>query len=108
MSKTTINYRKKEIENKAQKISEKLLATDFYQNSFVVINHSDGSTFTFMRAFVILTDNCNYVMVFSEHHGFHIFYGEDIPTWRSNDVRRIMSCSGTILELIMELRRWWD
>lgn len=59
---------------KAKAIDEKLLASDF-QYTCISVEHNDGSRFFFTHS--IAQKDEYWWMIFTEHHGFHIYHEED-------------------------------
>jgi hypothetical protein len=55
----------------AKTIDNNLKAIDFEPNRFVVVEHEDGSRFLFASSFIVEKDG--FQVVFTEHHGYHIF-----------------------------------
>lgn len=55
-----------------------LEAQDFTKT--VHVSHHDGSTLAFHWAFAVASGD--YVAVFTEHHGYHLFHREDIKSYR--------------------------
>lgn len=70
------SVRYQEIEKLVKEYDDKLLATDPRFMRTVFLSHTDGSTFKWVRAFVVKKDD--WIIVFSEHHGYHIFEQDDI------------------------------
>lgn len=62
----------------ARDYDSKLLATDDRFNHWVNIAHSDGSIFLFNRAFILNIPR--WIIVFTEHFGYHIFDPSDLVT----------------------------
>ena len=58
----------------AAEANSRLLANDFCE--VVQVSHSDGSFFIFHGAFRVIRDD--FAFIFTEHHGFHVYYLEDI------------------------------
>jgi hypothetical protein len=65
--------------------SKKLTVQDFNSNKGVYIQHQDGSSFIFRYAFYETVDE--YLFVYSEHNGYHIFHIEDLDTFGSINYR---------------------
>lgn len=64
----------------AKFLDEKFTAYDFPQNQVVEVNHGDGTRYVFHCAFAKLVE-CNdqeWLMVFTEHNGFHVFSVGDL------------------------------
>lgn len=62
---------------KAKSIDVELRADDKRLNKgCVFLIHDDGSTFCWNSAFVKRWND--YVMVFTEHHGFHVYDNDDV------------------------------
>ncbi len=59
---------------KAKKIDEGLLATDFHATC-VSVDHDDGTRLFFTHA--LLMKDGSWWMIFTEHHGFHVYHDED-------------------------------
>jgi hypothetical protein len=79
----------KAIRAKAEEIDKKLTAYDF-GNGVVLVEHDDGSRFFLTHAILFKEDN--WWIVFTEHHGIHIFHDEDC-TVRTYEVPQ-SSCGG--------------
>lgn len=90
----------------AEEIGAKLLATDSRFDGSVHLVHDDGSAFFFSHAFVtkhtrkippqelktwMTSDNEEWLVVFTEHHGIHIFAGDEVLS-----VRRSSAIYGVI------------
>lgn len=72
-----------EIQELAKNIDANLLSSDKRFGKSVYIRHDDGSTMMFDCAFVerLIVDNDLdkvYYLVFTEHHGFHVYHSEDV------------------------------
>jgi hypothetical protein len=61
--------------DKAHYIDKTLDAYDF-QNRYVKVEHDDGSRFLFNYAFV--RKDGHYLMVFTEHQGYHVFHEDEV------------------------------
>ncbi len=57
----------------------KLLATDPRFRRTVEIGHEDGSYFKWCNAF--LMENEEWIFVFTEHFGFHLFDSDDLKSF---------------------------
>lgn len=75
----------KEAEALAQEIDKDLRATDPRFRNAVYLRHEDGSTFIWNNAFLDYTEvhanalfDMEYVIVFTEHHGFHVYNTDDV------------------------------
>jgi hypothetical protein len=68
----------KQIKQQANEYDNQLACTDprFLRSVHVV--HQDGSVFFFRHAFLMWKDN--WVIVFSEHHGVHVYDQDDVET----------------------------
>lgn len=58
----------------------KLLASDFHHGMGVLIAHEDGTTLFFRSAFAVEWRR-NYLLVLSEHNGYHVFHKGDLRDW---------------------------
>ena len=67
----------KEARKKAKDIAKRLRATDPRLDGSVSVSHDDGSFFLFRNAFAQRIADSDWFMVFTEHHGFHIFHESD-------------------------------
>lgn len=67
---------------KLNELGEKLSARDF--PFYVEIRHSDGSYFRFANAqyIVEVIDDVRFVLVWTEHCGYHAFFQEDLDGWK--------------------------
>ena len=72
------NYR--EAYQVAKETNVKLTAYNFKPTDLAVIIHEEGSVLTFKSAF--LREWKDYVFVFTEHHGFHVYHRGDLSDWR--------------------------
>jgi hypothetical protein len=70
----SIYYR--EIEKLVKEYDDKLLATDPRFQRTVFLAHEDGSSFKWVHAFVMRKGT--WIIVFTEHHGYHIYDQDDI------------------------------
>lgn len=61
---------------KAKQIDAGLTAYDFEWGARVYIKHEDGTELDFNYAFVRKEDE--WVFIFTEHHGFHVYHMEDL------------------------------
>ena len=71
------------MEKIAKGMDGKLTAEAFQQNECVIIQHNDGSSFIFRCAFMIKRDE--YIIVFTEHNGYHIFHKDDLSFYTNNN-----------------------
>jgi len=59
-----------------------LRATDFPGDQMVLVLLDDGSQFTwdsaFMRWWSDATDGADYLLVFTEHHGYHVYEQSEV------------------------------
>ena len=60
----------------AEEMSEKLLATDERFSHSVQVVCEDGCVFFWNNAF--MKEHCDWLMVFTEHYGFHLYCIEDL------------------------------
>lgn len=60
----------------AQKYNETLLCTDPRLHNAVHVFVDDGSTFMWQNAFLMSKDD--YIIIFTEHHGFHVYHKDDV------------------------------
>jgi hypothetical protein len=70
----------KKVHEFAEFLDKKFTAYDFKPNGIVRVNHGDGTRYEFHCAFAKLV-TCNeqeWLMVFSEHNGFHVFSVGDL------------------------------
>lgn len=74
-----------EIDTTAKAYDHKLLATDTRFNRTVTLSHVDGSFFKWRRAFVM--ERTNWIIVFTEHHGYHIYDKDDLNDVTQFDTR---------------------
>ena len=56
---------------------------DFF-NGVTIISHGDGSHFVFQNSNAkgIVIDDVRFVLVATEHCGYHVFFAEDLERWR--------------------------
>lgn len=75
----------------AEKYDKELLATDSRFQKSVHIIHEDGSIFDFNNAFLRKYKDFNgsWIIVFSEHHGIHIFCVSDLSAWEQYSIDEI-------------------
>lgn len=84
----------------AKEIDSKLRATDPRLRGSVYLRHDDGSTLIYENAFLMRYHNPNeelnevvttglaysypgdWILVFTEHHGFHVYAVDDLDTYR--------------------------
>lgn len=66
----------REARQRAQEIDDKLTAYDFQHGSRVYVKHEDGTELDFNSAFLQKDDE--WVYIFTEHHGFHVYHLEDL------------------------------
>lgn len=66
----------REAEAKASEYDKTLLATDPRFRRSVVLYHEDGSTFHWDSAFLMRKEE--WIMVFTEHHRFHVYHADDV------------------------------
>ena len=57
--------------------SDKLRADDVRLRRSVLLIHEEGTTMLFRKAFRMTTGR-DYVVVFTEHHGFHIYHNDEV------------------------------
>jgi len=60
----------------AKKRDEKLRADDPRLRGYTVLQHEDGSHFCWDSAFAVRWRG--YLMVFTEHHGYHVYDNNDV------------------------------
>ena len=72
-----MNFR--EITNLAQEYDKTLQADDSRFRRSVAINHEDGSHFHCKNAFLLIKED--WIIVFTEHFGTHIFDQSDLSTY---------------------------
>lgn len=68
----------------AKEADKKLTAYDFHYHEMVLIQHEDGAILTWRSAF--LREWKDYVFVFTEHHGYHVYHKSDLEEWRQFQV----------------------
>lgn len=80
---------------KAAEYDKTLLANNDGFNKVTVVKHEDGSHFMFMNAFAIRYDfvhqvlgDSSYFLVFSEHHGCHVYDCDDVEVTVLNTIGR--------------------
>lgn len=71
---TIVSIHMKEALEKAKAIDDTLTANDFH-STCVSVEHSDGTRFFFTHAILLMEGP--WWMVFTEHHGYHVFHEED-------------------------------
>lgn len=69
-----MNYR--EVRALAEEYDKRLLATDPRFRRSVLLLHQDGSIFRVDSAF--LMQKGAWILMFSEHHGYHVYHQEDL------------------------------
>lgn len=71
----------------AAKVDAGLSCGEFDPNSLVIVEHCDGSILTFRGAFLQLyfdpESRYEFVIVFTEHTGFHVFRLDELRDWRA-------------------------
>jgi hypothetical protein len=68
----------------AQEIDKNLLASDPRFSYVVYLSHEDGSFFHYENAFIM---NCEeYLIIFTEHHNFHIFVRDEVSHFQQYKV----------------------
>jgi hypothetical protein len=74
-----------DVEDKASYYSTKLKADDhrFQKNTLLV--HEDGSVFLWRNAFYLKEYEGEWVIVYTEHYGFHVFDADDVDSVTSNE-----------------------
>jgi hypothetical protein len=86
-----ISYREAcEVANNCDK---SLRAMDFGCGSLVQIVHEEGSMFTWKYAF--LREWLDWVFVFTEHHGTHVYHRCDLYSWGEYRVQEDKKLEGT-------------
>lgn len=81
----SIPYR--EIRKLVEKYDEKLLATDKRFRKAVQIIHEEGTTLFFENAFLMKKTvkydkgETVWIIIFTEHHGFHIYHKDDLYSY---------------------------
>jgi hypothetical protein len=71
------NNEAKEMHKLASKLDTKLKCSDKRFDNCVRLDHKDGSSFFFHRAFVLEYKNIAFV-VFTEHHGYKAFMRDEV------------------------------
>jgi hypothetical protein len=66
----------------AESYSDKLLTAGSFKYS-IKIEHLDGSVFDIKNVFVQI--NNEFIIVFSEHNSYFIFFREDLKKWDISD-----------------------
>lgn len=77
--------RLKKVEKLAAKYDAKLRANDERFNRTVVVVLDDGSVFFYDSSFALVVmegDTGEWLLVFSEHHAFHVFSRADVVSVR--------------------------
>jgi hypothetical protein len=69
----------KEAVEVANKMDGQLWASDFAPSDLVLIIHEEGTSFTFQSAF--LKTWKDWIFIFSEHHGTHVYNRDDLYFW---------------------------
>lgn len=69
----------KDAEVFAREYDKKLKATDFHSKNCVYILHEEGTQLFYKSAF--LKTWKDYVLVFTEHHGFHVYHKTDLVSY---------------------------
>lgn len=64
----------------ATKIDSKLTAYDFSSYKWVRIKHREGTDLLYRHAF--LKKWKEYYLVFTEHHGYHVFHEDDVVCYQ--------------------------
>ena len=70
---------------RAAEYDSKLLATDPRFRRLVMLTHEDGSVLYFRYAFILIVDS-EWVAVFTEHHGPHVYHQEDLQGYHQADM----------------------
>ena len=71
-----------DVQEKAEELDRKLLATDPRLNGSVLVMHMDGSFMLFDRAFALLYQK-DFAIILTEHHGPHWYCLEDLTHLRA-------------------------
>ena len=66
---------------RAEKYDHKLKANDTRFSRTVFLCHHDGSTLFFRSAFIMVYEK-NWIICFTEHHGYHVYDVDDLITYR--------------------------
>lgn len=84
----TMSVKLGRVHSLAERYNKTLKATDFDPNLVVIINHGDCTRYEFHSAFMMKLDHPDYnyggeetecwVVVFTEHNGFHTFHNGDL------------------------------
>lgn len=75
-----------DIKEKAKAYDGMLLAADPRFSNDVWVNHEDGSFFLWKKAFIMQKDN--WILVFTEHFGYHIFDKSDLSSFKYKDSKK--------------------
>jgi len=75
----------REVKSKVEVYDKGLLATDPRFRREVTIIHEDGSYFHWRDAFLMKLDD--WIVCFTEHHGFHIFHFSDLDSYWESERR---------------------
>jgi hypothetical protein len=77
----------------AEQYDKALRADAFPYDQFVQIAHGDGTRYEFRAAFMLVLRDSRYtyafegldkqgwILVFTEHHGFHVFHEDDLKSF---------------------------
>ncbi len=66
----------------AKAYDDTLLADDSRFRGTAEVGHEDGSHFKWRNAFMMETERDKWILVFSEHFGYHIFDARDLVSFR--------------------------
>ena len=70
----------------ALQLDDELTAYDFKWDNAVEVNDEEGTRFFFINAFCLEyvgEDKDKWLMVFTEHHKFHVFHQEELTSWQA-------------------------
>ena len=84
------NY--KEAEQIARDADKKLLASEFHPWNMVLVIHEEGTILTFRSAF--LKEWKDYVLIFTEHHGTHIYHKGDLTDYGTYNLQENTKLEG--------------
>lgn len=77
----SISYKK--LLEEAAEYDKSLKATDKRLQGYVHLVHQDGSTFYWASAFLLTTGD--FWVIFTEHHGFHVYHKDDVLLVRATE-----------------------
>lgn len=70
---------RKSAEDAAREYDKNLKCTDFYYDECVLVKHDDFTQCMFFSAFPL--DYGPYILVFTEHHGYHVYHKDETLVW---------------------------